>query len=372
MEEAGLSTSTDGGANLIGRREGRLPDLPPIVLGSHTDTVAGGGRFDGVIGVLGAIEVAQCLEGSQVELDHPLEVVDFLGEEPNDFGLSMVGSRVLAGTLDGRALARQNPDGQTLGEAIASMGGNPAEIGHSRRPRGSIGAYLELHIEQGPVLEAAACPVGVVSTITGVTRFLVRVDGRIDHAGGMPMGLRKDALAAAAEVVLAVENLWRDGAGVGTIGRILVSPNAINVIPGQVELLTDMRSVERDVLARRRDAWPPTVSAIGDRRGVQATVDLLSHEDPVPIGEGMQSLLETAARDAGIHPLRLPSFAGHDANQMAKLAPTGMVFVPSRGGRSHCPEEWSEMADVARGVEVLGRAVLRLDAEGFGADELTL
>jgi beta-ureidopropionase / N-carbamoyl-L-amino-acid hydrolase len=366
MEEAGLRAGLDAAANLVGRSPGRQAGLRPVIIGSHTDTVAGGGRFDGVVGVLAGIEVARALRDAGLLLRHPLEVIDFLAEEPNDFGLSMVGSRAIAGTLDDAALARQDRDGQSLAEAIAAAGGRPAEIRGACRDAGSVAVYLELHIEQGPALERAGRPVGVVTAITGVTRYRVRLQGRADHAGGTPVASRLDALAGAAEVVLAMEQLWLDGAGVGTVGRLDVSPNAINVVPASATMWTDMRSVDSQVLDSRPAAFAAQVRQIAARRGLGAEVDLLSREPPVRTDPEVTAALAEVVSQLGLPCLQLPSYAGHDANQMAKIAPAGMLFVPSRAGRSHCPEEWTEPADIAAGLRALIAAVLRLDETAAG------
>jgi beta-ureidopropionase / N-carbamoyl-L-amino-acid hydrolase len=353
MRSANLNVEVDAGGNLVGRRIGSEPGLPTIMVGSHSDTVTGGGRFDGMVGVLAAIEVARSLSG---DLRHTLEVVDFLAEEPTEFGISTLGSRAMAAALSSGMLMLRNESG-TLAEAIASVGGRPDAIA----ARHDIGLYLELHIEQGPVLEDEGLHLGIVSAITGIGRFQVRVMGRTDHAGTMPMAQRQDALAAAAEMVLALERLWKDGAGVGTVGRLRLEPNATNVVPGVVEFLAEMRSVDGVLLEQRRHMFADEVRAIADRRGLAIEVHPVSAEAPVPIGEDIQAVLAEVLSALG-HPARhLPSYAGHDGNQMAKIAPIGMLFVPSHAGRSHCPEEWTDLADIALGAQALGEAVLRFD-----------
>jgi beta-ureidopropionase / N-carbamoyl-L-amino-acid hydrolase len=361
MADAGLQAGIDAGGNLVGRRPGRLPDARPLVLGSHTDTVAGGGRFDGILGVLAAIEVARALQEAGLGLRHPLEVIDFLGEEPNDFGLSMVGSRTLAGTLDPADLDRQDLSGRSLADAIDSAGGDPGRLAGVRREPGSVACYLELHIEQGRRLEQAGCPLGVVTAITGVTRYRVELQGRADHAGGTPVAERCDALAGAAQVISAMERLWIDGAGVGTVGRLTVSPNSINVVPETVMMWTDMRSLDGALLDTRREQFAAEVADVAGPRGLRAAVDLLSREEPVPADPAVLSVLTEVADRTGRPYLRLPSYAGHDANQLAKIAPIGMLFAPSRDGRSHCPEEWTDPDDIAVCLGAFTAAVIRLD-----------
>ena len=363
MRQAGLATEIDAAGNLLGHRPGRRPNARPILVGSHTDTVAGGGRFDGTIGVLGALELARRLAETGTQLERPLVVVDFLAEEPTDFGVSTVGSRGMAGALDAEALARRDAEGRTLADCIASVGGRPGALGGPLRTPGSVALYLELHIEQGPVLEDEGLRLGIVTGITGICRFRIEIEGRPDHAGTMPMDRRQDALAAAAEIILALEAAWQDGAGVGTAGRLAIRPNATNVVPGWVELWAEMRSVDRDRLEQARLAFPEQIREFADRRGVRARIDAVSAEEPVPIPPDVQATFAGVLEEIGHPPRRLPSYAGHDGNQMTKIAPIGMLFVPSRAGRSHCPEEWTDLEDVALGIDALGRALLRFDAE---------
>ena len=360
MQAAGLSTEVDAGGNLIGRRPGSAPGLPSILIGSHTDTVLGGGRFDGIVGVLGAIEVARSLAEQDVQLRRSLEVIDFLAEEPTDFGISTVGSRALVGSLSSEMLNRES-NGRTLAEAIESVGGRPQAIGLCGRQPGSVALYLELHIEQGPVLEQEQLRLGVVTSITGICRYRVELVGRADHAGTMPMARRRDALAAAAECIVAVERLWQDGGGVGTTGRALIEPNATNVIPGRVELWVEQRSVDPDRLQERCGLFVEQVQSIASRRDVAVRADPLSYEAPVPVPDALQALLADVLTEVGQSVRYLPSYAGHDANQLARVAPVGMLFVPSHAGRSHCPEEWTDLADVALGAQALGLAVIRAD-----------
>jgi N-carbamoyl-L-amino-acid hydrolase len=362
MSGAGLVTEIDAAGNLIGRRPGAAPGRTPLVIGSHTDTVTGGGRFDGIVGVLCAIEIAHSLQHDHIPLEHPLEVVDYLAEEPTDFGISTVGSRGLSGNLFPEHLSRTNALGQTLAEAIESVGGAPDRIPRIARPRGSIAAALELHIEQGPRLETAGVPLGIVTAITGITRYLVEVNGRPDHAGGTPMGSRRDALAGAAEIILAIERLWQPGEGVATVGQLTVTPNATNVVPGHVTLLTDIRSVDQMRLATLRDQFPDMLGQIASPRALKIETYLLSHEDPVQIPVELQNLLAETLDGLGFAYLRLPSYAGHDTNQLAQIAPVAMLFVPSRGGRSHCPEEWTEPEDLATGAQALLATLRTLDA----------
>jgi N-carbamoyl-L-amino-acid hydrolase len=359
MKDAGLSVSTDAAANLIGTLPGTRKLPGAIVTGSHTDTVQGGGRFDGIIGVLGAIEAVRCLRQAGVLLAHDLVVIDFLGEEPNDFGLSCVGSRALAGALEDTHLALVGPDGGTLGAALASVGGRPEALAKARW-RGDLHCYIELHIEQGPVLESARIPIGVVTGIAGIHRLVARITGRPDHAGTTPMSLRRDALSGAAEAVLAIERLG--AGGVATTGRLEIRPGALNVVPAEAVLWAEARSAEEKWLDRFGRELAAELEAIGGRRRLGTALEWLSREAPVPVTDWVAGAVGEAARLEGLGTLQIPSGAGHDASHMARLGPMGMIFVPSRAGRSHCPEEWTDVEDIGRGIAVLTGSVMLCDS----------
>ncbi|HEV8676513.1 MAG TPA: Zn-dependent hydrolase [Methylomirabilota bacterium] len=369
MATAGLAVTVDAAANVIGRRPGR-PAGPALVLGSHLDTVEEGGRFDGIAGVLAALEVARCLEAGGRALARPLEVVNFTCEEPSDFGLSTIGSRAMSGTLDPATAARlTDAAGRTLAAAIDSVGGRAARLDEARRAPGTLAGYLELHIEQAPLLDRAGIPVGVVTAIAAPSRFRVTVRGRQDHAGGTSMDVRRDALAAAAEVVLAVERLARQaGRGmVGTVGALDVRPNMVNIVPGQVRLLADFRGIDAKAIAETLGRFEAAVSEIAARREVAVEADAIVREQPLTISPPMVEHAVAAAEAVGVPYRRLTSGASHDANHMAALGPIGMLFVPCRDGRSHCPEEWAEPDHLAAGTRVLLELVLRLDALGEAA-----
>ena len=360
MRDAGLEVSQDASGNLVGTLAGH--GGPALVTGSHTDSVAGGGRFDGPVGVLGAIEAARCIRDAGRKLRHELRVVDFVGEEPNDFGLSCVGSRAVAGRLTAEHLASRDPGGQTLAEALESMGADPRRIAEAAWTVGDIRAFVELHIEQGPVLEQAGVPLGVVSGIAGIERVVASFDGQADHAGTTPMNARHDALCAAADAVLAVESLASEGEGVGTAGRIEVLPGALNVIPARAQVWAEFRSVDGAWLDSRRARLEEAVLEAGHRRGVKATVRRLTRTEPVVASDEVQAAMKEAITNLGLGHVSLPSGAGHDTVQMARLGPVGMLFVASVGGRSHCPEEWTTPEDLGAGVSALLATLLVLDA----------
>src|SRR5579859_1167439 len=363
MQEAGLDVSMDQAANLIGRRPGSAGDLAPLAIGSHTDTVPGGGRFDGIIGVVGAIEIARCLKEQGITLRHPLAVIDYLAEEPSEFGISTIGSRAMAGALAPEHLRLTDPAGRTLAEGIAQMGGDPDHIGEAQRQMGAFALSLELHIEQGPVLEEARIPIGIVTGLVGIHRAQITLEGEANHAGTTPMRLRRDALAGAAEIILALERLCRatNGQAVGTIGKISAAPNASNVIAGRAELVAEWRSVDPALLAHLAERFEEEVHEIATLRSLTLSYNLLSDTEPVQVPAEAQRLLMQTCEKLGLRGRLMPSGAGHDTNHIAALTPAGMVFIPSRGGRSHCPEEWSELDAIVQGTLVMGQALLAFD-----------
>ena len=336
-----------------------------VMLGSHTDTVRAGGRFDGMIGVLGALEVVRCLNEVGWTSRHPLEIVNFTCEEPTFFGLSPMGSRAMAGGLTPQqVLEAQGPEGSSLDDALGFIGGDAQRLDEMRRRPGEIVGYLELHIEQGPVLEREGVPIGVVTAIAAPCRGRVTLVGRADHSGATMMNERQDALCGAAELVLAVERIC--GAPdisdtVGTIGYLSVSPNMVNVIPGRVEMQVDVRSTRQDYLDRALGQVEQALSSVAEARGLEASLQWLTREEPVPIPDHMQQLIQGSCDEIGMPWMSLPSRASHDAARIAPITPIGMIFVPSLEGKSHTPEEWTDFEDVARGVAVLGRALMKLD-----------
>jgi N-carbamoyl-L-amino-acid hydrolase len=365
MNEAGLVPAVDAAGNQIGRAAAGPPG-PALVIGSHLDTVEAGGRFDGIAGVLAGLEVARCLNAGGHRLRHPFEVINFTCEEPSDFGLSTIGSRAMSGKLDAATAARLvDRRGRSLAAALDSVGGRGTELDSARRTPGEILRYLELHIEQAVSLDRAGLPLGVVTTIAAPSRYRVAVRGRQDHAGGTPMGDRRDAVAAAAELVLLVERLAREaGRGmVGTVGFIEARPNMINIVPGEADLLVDFRGIDPAAIAETLDRFETDMAAVASRRGVAIEWTSLMRDAPLTVSPDMVVLAEASARAVGVPHRRLTSGASHDANHMAALCPIGLLFIPCREGRSHCPEEWAEAAHLATGARVLLEILLRLDRD---------
>jgi N-carbamoyl-L-amino-acid hydrolase len=374
----GLSPRVDTAGNLIGRHPGTQDWLPATALGSHSDTVISGGRFDGIAGVVVAIEVARAIAEHKLVLERPLEIIDFLAEEPSDYGLSCVGSRGLSGGLTDEMLQMRNLSGETLADGIRRMGGDPGKLARGYAAGGGYHAFLELHIEQAPRLERAKKPIGVVTRFAGIQRTRLIVTGRTDHAGTTLMGERLDALVGAAEIVQIVQKLavGEGGRGgfVATIGQLQVRPGAANAIPGEVELTLEVRSLEEADSNSFMDRLLAEGRALLEPRGFRFTLEAISRVAPTACSSEMQDLLVRVVEGRGLPYLLLSSGAGHDAMHMARICPSGMIFVPSREGRSHCPEEYTSPEDLRVGAEVLLDAVMLLDRpdpmlNGFGSAE---
>ena len=359
MAAAGLSTRRDAAGNLWGRLEGREPGLPALVLGSHLDTVPDAGRYDGVLGVLSAVEVAGRLRGRAADLPFALEVVAFSDEEGTRFATALMGSKAVAGQWDEDWWERADAEGVTVREAALAFGLDPARVGEAaRRPEDLVG-YLELHIEQGPHLEAAGRALGVVTSIAGARRFTGRVTGEARHAGGTPYPRRRDALVAAADVVLAVERLAVELGGIATVGRLQAFPGGVNVVPGLVEFSLDVRA-EHDAL---RDELVARIAEHGERtcRARGTAFELIeTHSAPgVACDPGLSASIAAGVAATGdAEPPRLWSRAGHDAMAVAAVTPVAMLFVRCEDGVSHAPQEAVTAADVAAGLDALEAAVL--------------
>jgi N-carbamoyl-L-amino-acid hydrolase len=364
FEAAGLRTRIDASGNLVGTRAGTKPGKGTIMLGSHSDTVPDGGRFDGIAGVSAALEVARALKDQHIELEHDLEIVDFLAEEVSIFGVSCIGSRGMIGLRPPEWLER-TADGISLREGIAEVGGHPgvSEI------RSDIKAFLELHIEQGPVLEDGHLDIGVVTAIAGITRIEIVVNGRADHAGTTPMGSRQDALATAARLVLGIEELgMRLSKGgfhfAATVGEFSIEPGAANVVPSRARLLIDARAERRADMDAFVAELAVLVAETSSATGVAIEPAVtISDNLPTPCDSFVLDTLDAAAVAVGARHRRMASGAGHDTAWMARITKAAMIFIPCLGGRSHTPDEYAETADVALGAAVLLEAVKRLDGK---------
>ncbi|TDW37197.1 N-carbamoyl-L-amino-acid hydrolase [Rhizobium azibense] len=372
MKAAGLETRIDAAGNLIGRSAGTNPGLGTIMVGSHSDTVPDGGRFDGIAGVISALEVARALKDQAITLEHDLEIVDFLAEEVSIFGVSCVGSRGMTGQLPEAWLSRKSGD-RDLAQGISGVGGDPATLLAQRRPE--LKGFLELHIEQGPVLENEKKDIGIVTAIAGITRIEVSVEGRADHAGTTPMDARADALVAASQLVLDIRNAAAElaktpGHFAATVGEFRIEPNAANVVPSKVVLLIDGRAEIRSDMEAFCEWLDAHVITLAIAHGVMINApSRVSDNYPTPGDPTVLRTLENACETVGAEHRRMASGAGHDTAWIAKVAPAAMIFVPCREGRSHSADEWAENDDIALGAAVLFEAVREMDRTLVGEAE---
>jgi allantoate deiminase len=355
MREAGLAVRHDNIGNLRGRYDADAADAPTLIIGSHLDTVRDAGRYDGPLGVMVAIAAVQRLHDLNKRLPFAIEVIAFADEEGLRFSSTYLGSRAVAGTFDDADLGRTDAAGVTMAEAISAFGGDPSRIGDDRW-QGHLLGYVEVHIEQGPVLERLGLPVGVVTAIAGQARYRITFKGLAGHAGTVPMHGRRDALAAAAEFLLAVEaeGASHDGL-VATVGQLSVYPGASNVIPGEAALSLDIRHPDDGSRLESTRQILERAGEIASRRGVETSAQLLGENPSVPCSSDLQSLLASAIVAAGLEPLRLASGAGHDAVPMSTLTDVAMLFVRCKGGISHNPAESVTADDVAVAIDVLAR-----------------
>ncbi|MCH8987604.1 MAG: M20 family metallo-hydrolase [Chloroflexi bacterium] len=363
MREAGLETRIDTAGNIIGLRAGSDDSLSAIALGSHTDTVPKGGKYDGALGVMAAIEVVRTLQEQGHRTRHPVEVINFTNEEGTRFHRWLVGSRSMAGQLEQEDLDAVDDDGYGLGPCLADIGGNISRIGEAARNPGELAAYFELHIEQGPNLYQSGTPIGVVTGITGRAVFEVEIEGKANHAGTTPMSTRRDALVSASKLVLAIQKMAAEQeiCRVSTVGSIKAIPNAVNVIPGNASIGLEFRDTDMEALAAAEQELRRITGQAAVNDGVDIEVNRHRFTSSVPIKPEMQALVAEAAVNCGLAWEPLPSGAGHDAQAVAAIAPVAMLFVPSVAGISHSPEEYSTPEDCANGAQVLLELLLLAD-----------
>ena len=358
MRDAKLDVRVDEAGNIVGRRAGSDPALKPMVLGSHIDSVPEGGNYDGDVGSMAAIEVAHTLAERGVALRHPLEVIVFQNEEGGT-----VGSTAISGGLTEGDLARASGAGATIREGIRRIGGDPDRLTEAIRKPGDIAAYLELHIEQGGILDAEGLEIGVVEGIVGIRWWDVAIEGFANHAGTTPMAQRRDALLAAARYVDAVHRVAssRPGRQVATVGRIQAFPGVYNVIPGKVATSLEIRDLDAAVIDALYEQVRGAVKTIEQETGASFDFTPASVSAPAPTDARIRGAIDQAAAGLGLTRKAMPSGAGHDAQEMARLGPIGMIFVPSVAGISHSPRELTRPADVTNGTDVLLQALLALD-----------
>lgn len=365
LAELGLSVRVDAAGNTFGRRAGQEDRLPVIAFGSHIDSVYGGGNFDGVVGVVGALEVIRVFNEQGIETRHPLLVVVFAAEEGARFGAPHLGSRAMVGDLSLEEVRRlRDGEGVSLYEALKGAGFNPEDLSSAVWDRKGMAAVLELHIEQARVLQTLGKPIGIVEAVSGATRLRVHLQGRVDHSGATPMNLRRDALAAAAEVILNLERIAKEEAGrftVATVGKLRVSPGVITVVPGEVEMDVDVRDIDGELKERTVALIETMIGEVCRRRDIRPTIEVLTDQRPAPMPIWTRETIRAVCRELELSYRVMPSGAGHDARVLCDIAPAGMILIPSKDGISHDPAEWSEISDIALGIQVLANTILRLD-----------
>ncbi len=362
MSQIGLKVWEDGYSNLFGRREGKDPNSPVIMIGSHYDSVINGGPLDGVAGLVSALEILRVFEENNIENYYPIEIVAMNDEEGVRFGTGISNSRVMAGLMDEKELDNaKDKDGISLRKAMEEYGIVP-DINNAKRPKGSIKTFVELHIEQGPILERNKKDIGLVETIVGLDKYEVTFKGKSGHAGTTPINNRKDALIAASEFILAVNRIVRgigDGT-VGTVGELSLSPNASNVIPEYVKLSVDIRSTKEENIEGVYKQLLKEGEYIQDKRNVDIELIHNLYIPPVNMSEENIVLMEKISQKLGYSYLRMNSGAGHDAMIMAEVAPSNLIFIPSKDGLSHHPDEWTDYEDIKKGIDLMLHTVIEL------------
>lgn len=366
MTDAGLSVEIDNFGNVIGYKIGKKPDLPAVMVGSHTDSVPNGGNYDGVVGVLSAIEVIRSMIDDGYEHDHTIAVVDFMCEESGRFGNATLGSKAMRGELTLQDLHHLvDKQGISLYEALKGRNLNPdgIETMAYKRP---VKSFTEIHIEQGKVLEHEQKTIGIVTGIAAPERFYVTIRGNADHSGATPMNLRHDALCGASKIILGIEeiaSMQEEPPVVGTVGVVEVTPGAMNVIPGAVKLGVDIRSISKVARNSVVTLVKEFIDITAEKRGLSYTIETIAQDHPVEMHPAMIREIEEAVKSVGVEYMTIPSGAGHDAMHWAEVVPTGMIFIPCRDGISHNPAEFAEMDDIVTGAAVLDKVLRKLSLE---------
>ena len=366
MTDAGLFVEIDDFGNVIGYKSGKKPDLPVVMVGSHTDSVPNGGNYDGVVGVLSAIEVIRSMIDDGYEHDHTIAVVSFMCEESGRFGDATLGSKAMRGELTLQDLHRLvDKQGISLYEALEgrNLNSDGIETMAYKRP---VKSFTEIHIEQGKVLEHEQKTIGIVTGIAAPERFYVTIRGNADHSGATPMNLRHDALCGASKIILGIEeiaSMQEEPPVVGTVGVVEVTPGAMNVIPGAVKLGVDIRSISKVARNSVVTLVKEFIDITAEKRGLSYTIETIAQDHPVEMHPAMIRAIEEAVKSVGIEYMTMPSGAGHDAMHWAEAVPTGMIFIPCRDGISHNPAEFAEMDDIVTGAEVLDKVLRKLSLE---------
>jgi len=370
MRQAGLKIHIDGIGNIFGRLEGRDAKAPAVLSGSHLDTVIHGGKYDGPVGVIGALEAVRTIAENKISIRSPLEVVCFVGEESSRFGFSTLGSSLVTGEVHAKDLANAvDAQGTKLADVLASLGITQKNLRGLQRDPKTLKAYLELHIEQGPILEAIGKRIGLVTSIAAPSRFRISFIGQADHSGTTPMEMRKDALVAAAKLIEYIEKTCRKftsmakGRVVGTVGAMKIEPGVINAVPGKTELLVDIRAITAQAKNRVAQLVKAEAQRIALKRNIGFEVLTIREEDPVPLDKRLLRVTKQICDEKQLIYEIMPSGAGHDAMQMAKITPAAMIFIPSQRGISHNPLEWTDPSDIALGTQLLMETMIRVANE---------
>ena len=358
MREAGMTVRIDAAGNIIGTYAGQKPGAPALMTGSHIDTVPTGGRYDGALGVLAGIEIVRVLREHSIQLDHPVEVVVFTDEEGG-----MIGAKAISGTVFKEPEYYRRDDGTSIEACLQRVGGDWSNLATAKRNPADIAAFVELHVEQGGILEHYGKQIGVVEGIVGQHRYIVTVIGRSNHAGTTPMNMRQDALVTASQIVLAVNNLAKSSSGspVATVGALNVFPNAANIVPGQVELTIDMRDVDQEHLILLSEKLQQQLQAIAKSNQTEITITPILQTEAVLATPQIQTAIEQTCEAMGFSYCHLPSRASHDAQEMGLITDMGMIFVPSQAGISHAEDEYTSPEECAQGVNMLLQTLIRLD-----------
>ena len=367
MRQAGLKIHIDAIGNIFGRLDGANPKAPAVLAGSHLDTVIHGGKYDGPVGVIGALEAVRTIRENNIAFRSPLEVVCFVGEESSRFGFSTLGSSLVAGEVRPKDLTNAvDQQGTKLADVLASLGISRRNLSAIKRNPNGLKAYLELHIEQGPILEAKKKRIGLVTAIAAPSRFRVVFIGQADHSGTTPMEMRKDALVASAQLIEYVEKTCRKfssmakGRVVGTVGAMRIEPGVINAVPGKAELSVDIRGITTRSKDRVATMVKQEAGAIARARGIGVEILPIREEHPVALDKRLLRVTKDICDERGLDYEIMPSGAGHDAMQMAKITPAGMIFVPSTRGISHNPLEWTDPEDICLGAQLLMETMIRV------------
>lgn len=361
-KDENLEIRMDACGNVIARREGKRNDLPPVVMGSHLDTVYQGGKYDGVVGVTAALEIIKRLNEKEIVTDHPIEIISFACEESSRFGVSTVGSKAMAGILDKETYRHlTDRDGITMEKAFASCALDFDSIDEASRKHEAFKAFFEIHIEQGPVLINNQKKIGIVTGIAAPVRLIIKINGRASHSGTTPMNMRSDALLGASEIALELEKAAiqeQEYGTVATVGVMNIYSGAMNVVPGEVELKVDIRSISLDSRQRVLDHLYHVITQIEKSRDLDIQSKEISSEEPVLLAPHVVDTLSKMSEEKSLPYEVMQSGAGHDAMNMAKLCPTGLIFIPSVDGLSHHPDEYTDMDDILLGIDLLEDVIL--------------